>query len=68
MADKLHLVYKHVNKCITIRNISQVLQQRRQGVGILVSKIPKETNASYSLQEPAEVTIFFISLNFVIYN
>ncbi|CAN6478148.1 unnamed protein product [Victoria cruziana] len=33
----------------------KVLRERGQGFGILVSKIPKETNASYSLQEPAEV-------------
>ncbi|WZZ76970.1 hypothetical protein YC2023_088340 [Brassica napus] len=30
------------------------LRERRQGLGILVSKIPKETNALYSLQEPDE--------------
>ncbi|KAA8546833.1 hypothetical protein F0562_003243 [Nyssa sinensis] len=30
----------------------KVLRDRGQGFGILVSKIPKETNASYSLQEP----------------
>jgi trehalose 6-phosphate phosphatase len=29
-----------------------------QGVGILVSKHPKETSASYSLQEPAEVHLY----------
>ncbi|KAF3796907.1 putative trehalose-phosphate phosphatase 6 [Nymphaea thermarum] len=33
----------------------KVLRERGQGFGILVSKIPKDTNASYSLQEPAEV-------------
>jgi len=31
-------------------------QGQGQGVGILVSKHPKETTASYSLQEPAEVS------------
>nr|GMC56432.1 probable trehalose-phosphate phosphatase J [Ipomoea batatas] len=36
----------------------KVLRQRRQGFGILVSKIPKETSASYSLQEPSEVMQF----------
>ncbi|KAJ9146416.1 hypothetical protein P3X46_028685 [Hevea brasiliensis] len=35
-----------------------VLRNRGQGLGILVSKVPKETNASYSLQEPAEVKDF----------
>ncbi|GLT93828.1 hypothetical protein SLE2022_116020 [Rubroshorea leprosula] len=36
----------------------KVLRDRGQGFGILVSKIPKETNASYSLREPAEVEDF----------
>ncbi|KAK8646862.1 hypothetical protein V6N13_120632 [Hibiscus sabdariffa] len=35
----------------------KVLRERRQGFGILVSKLPKETNASYSLQEPAEARL-----------
>ncbi|KAI3873788.1 hypothetical protein MKX03_018722 [Papaver bracteatum] len=36
----------------------KVLRERGHGFGILVSKSPKETNASYSLQEPAEVMDF----------
>ncbi|CAN6916441.1 unnamed protein product [Brassica oleracea var. botrytis] len=36
----------------------KILRERRQGLGILVSKIPKETNALYSLQEPDEVMNF----------
>ncbi|XP_047974954.1 probable trehalose-phosphate phosphatase J [Salvia hispanica] len=36
----------------------KVLRERGQGSGILVSKIPKDTNASYSLQEPSEVMAF----------
>ncbi|PSR99989.1 Trehalose-phosphate phosphatase [Actinidia chinensis var. chinensis] len=36
----------------------KVLRDRGQGFGILVSKIPKETNASYSLQDPSEVMYF----------
>lgn len=35
-----------------------VLRARNQGFGILVSKVPKETNASYTLQEPSEVMFF----------
>ncbi|KAE8666814.1 putative trehalose-phosphate phosphatase D [Hibiscus syriacus] len=35
----------------------KVLRERRQGFGILVSKLPKETNASYTLQEPSEATL-----------
>ncbi|KAL2468012.1 putative trehalose-phosphate phosphatase J [Forsythia ovata] len=34
----------------------KVLRKRGQGLGILVSKAPKETNASYSLQEPSEAS------------
>lgn len=40
----------------------KVLRKRGQGVGILVSKCPKETNASYSLQDPAEVMEFLLRL------
>lgn len=36
----------------------KVLRERGQGFGILVSKISKETNASYYLQEPSEVMEF----------
>ncbi|KAI3820289.1 hypothetical protein L1987_07833 [Smallanthus sonchifolius] len=36
----------------------RVLKKRGQGFGILVSKIPKETDAIYSLQEPFEVMYF----------
>ncbi|KAG5529430.1 hypothetical protein RHGRI_029976 [Rhododendron griersonianum] len=36
----------------------KVLRERGQGFGILVSKIPKETNASYYLQEPSEARNF----------
>ncbi|KAK3019886.1 hypothetical protein RJ639_004194 [Escallonia herrerae] len=35
---------------------NQVLRKRGQGFGILVSKVPKETDASYSLQEPREAS------------
>ncbi|TKY56247.1 trehalose-phosphate phosphatase I [Spatholobus suberectus] len=36
----------------------KVLRSRGQGAGILVSKIPKETDASYTLQDPTEVGQF----------
>ncbi|XP_074563230.1 putative trehalose-phosphate phosphatase 6 isoform X2 [Curcuma longa] len=36
----------------------KVLRDRGQGFGILVSKIAKETNAAFSLREPAEVLTF----------
>ncbi|KAL5199357.1 hypothetical protein ABZP36_020560 [Zizania latifolia] len=40
----------------------KVLRKRGQGLGILVSKCPKDTDASYSLQDPAEVMEFLIRL------
>lgn len=36
----------------------KMLRERGQGCGILVSKFPKDTSASYSLQEPNEVMEF----------
>ncbi|THF97598.1 hypothetical protein TEA_007600 [Camellia sinensis var. sinensis] len=39
----------------------KVLRDRGQGFGILVSKGPKETNASYSLQEPSEASYAFFA-------
>ncbi|KAJ4814028.1 Trehalose 6-phosphate phosphatase [Rhynchospora pubera] len=40
----------------------KVLRDRGQGIGILVTKNPKETKASYSLKEPAEVMDFLTRL------
>lgn len=40
----------------------KVLRKRGQGIGILVSKIPKETNANYSLNGPMEVKDFLRNL------
>ncbi|XP_062196282.1 probable trehalose-phosphate phosphatase 6 isoform X3 [Phragmites australis] len=40
----------------------KMLRKRGQGVGIVVSKYPKDTSASYSLQEPAEVMEFLLRL------
>jgi hypothetical protein len=37
--------------------LNQKLRDRGQGFGILVSKFPKDTTASYSLQEPNEASI-----------
>ncbi|KAI4389207.1 hypothetical protein MLD38_001456 [Melastoma candidum] len=36
----------------------RILKNRGQGIGILVSKVPKETNAAYSLRDPSEVMSF----------
>uniref|UniRef100_A0A8I6XB28 Trehalose 6-phosphate phosphatase n=1 Tax=Hordeum vulgare subsp. vulgare TaxID=112509 RepID=A0A8I6XB28_HORVV len=40
----------------------KVLCNMGQGIGILVTKFPKETSASYSLREPAEVKEFLRKL------
>ncbi|KAL6657563.1 hypothetical protein ACP70R_005343 [Stipagrostis hirtigluma subsp. patula] len=40
----------------------KVLRNMGQGIGILVSKFPKETAASYSLREPVEVKEFLRKL------
>ncbi|KAM0851335.1 hypothetical protein ACQ4PT_052487 [Festuca glaucescens] len=40
----------------------KVLRNMGQGIGILVTKFPKETTASYSLREPAEVKNFLRKL------
>ncbi|KAJ4889625.1 putative trehalose-phosphate phosphatase C [Raphanus sativus] len=36
----------------------KVLRERGQGLGIVVSETPKETNASYSLRDPSQVKEF----------
>ncbi|XLR32802.1 hypothetical protein HN51_052732 [Arachis hypogaea] len=36
----------------------KVLRNRGQGIGILVSRVPKDTEASYTLKDPAEVEQF----------
>ncbi|CAL8126739.1 unnamed protein product [Prunus armeniaca] len=40
----------------------KVLREGNRGYGILVSAVPKETNACYSLREPSEVMEFLKSL------
>ncbi|XP_022965072.1 probable trehalose-phosphate phosphatase F [Cucurbita maxima] len=40
----------------------KVLRERNQGYGILVSSVPKETNAFYSLRDPPEVMEFLMGL------
>uniref|UniRef100_A0A0E0LNN0 Trehalose 6-phosphate phosphatase n=1 Tax=Oryza punctata TaxID=4537 RepID=A0A0E0LNN0_ORYPU len=40
----------------------KVLRNMGQGIGILVTKVPKETTASYTLREPSEVKEFLRKL------
>lgn len=51
--------YKH---CLLI---FQVLQLGNRGYGILVSAVPKETNAFFSLRDPSEVKIWSLSCAFL---
>jgi hypothetical protein len=39
-----------------------VLRERNCGYGILVSQVPKETEAFYSLRDPSEVKLFLFFL------
>ncbi|XAR66140.1 Trehalose-phosphatase [Bertholletia excelsa] len=40
----------------------KVLRERNRGYGILVSSVPKESNAAYSLRDPSEVMEFLKSM------
>jgi hypothetical protein len=55
-ADCADVLPVYIGDDRTDEDAFQVLRRRGQGVGILVSKHPKETSASYSLQEPAEAS------------
>ncbi|XP_057794581.1 probable trehalose-phosphate phosphatase 6 isoform X2 [Salvia miltiorrhiza] len=53
-----HVLPIYIGDDTTDEDAFKVLRKRGQGLGILVSKTPKQTNASYSLQEPTEVMHF----------
>ncbi|KAL6655912.1 hypothetical protein ACP70R_006738 [Stipagrostis hirtigluma subsp. patula] len=61
-ADCNNVLPVYIGDDRTDEDAFKVLRRRGQGVGILVSKHPKETSASYSLQEPAEVMEFLLRL------
>ncbi|WVZ64763.1 hypothetical protein U9M48_014238 [Paspalum notatum var. saurae] len=61
-ADHTTVLPVYIGDDRTDEDAFKVLRRRGHGVGILVSKHPKETNASYSLQEPAEVMEFLLRL------
>ena len=42
-------------------NLFQVLREGNKGYGILVSSAPKESNAIYSLRDPSEVNLSFLT-------
>ncbi|KAH7683506.1 HAD-superfamily hydrolase subfamily IIB protein [Dioscorea alata] len=53
-----HVLPVYIGDDRTDEDAFKVLRDRGQGIGILVSKFPKDTNASYSLREPTEVMDF----------
>uniref|UniRef100_A0ACD6AKB7 Uncharacterized protein n=1 Tax=Avena sativa TaxID=4498 RepID=A0ACD6AKB7_AVESA len=59
-ADCSNVLPVYIGDDRTDEDAFKVLRKRDQGIGILVSKHRKETNASYSLQEPAEVMEFLL--------
>nr|CAB3480893.1 unnamed protein product [Digitaria exilis] len=61
-ADCADVLPVYIGDDRTDEDAFKVLRRRGQGVGILVSKHPKDTSASYSLQEPAEVMEFLLRL------
>ncbi|KAL5992357.1 hypothetical protein ACLOJK_013274 [Asimina triloba] len=58
LADCSDVLPVYIGDDRTDEDAFKVLRERGQGFGILVSKIPKDTNATYTLQEPAEVKDF----------
>ncbi|CAA7401708.1 unnamed protein product [Spirodela intermedia] len=57
-ADSEDVLPVYIGDDRTDEDAFKVLRERGQGFGILVSKIPKDTSASYSLREPLEVMEF----------
>ncbi|XP_078441263.1 putative trehalose-phosphate phosphatase H [Wolffia australiana] len=58
LADSDDVFPLYIGDDRTDEDAFKVLRERRQGFGILVSKVPKKTHALYSLQEPSEVMDF----------
>ncbi|KAG6470918.1 hypothetical protein ZIOFF_072005 [Zingiber officinale] len=55
-ADSKDVMPVYIGDDRTDEDAFKVLRDRGQGFGILVSKFPKETNATYSLLEPSEAS------------
>jgi hypothetical protein len=63
-ADCTDVLPVYIGDDRTDEDAFKVLRKRGQGVGILVSKHPKDTSASYSLQAPAEASAVSVSVSF----
>ncbi|CAM0873454.1 unnamed protein product [Alopecurus aequalis] len=61
-ADRADVFPIYIGDDRTDEDAFKVLRNRGQGAGILVTKFPKETLASFSLREPAEVKDFLRKL------
>ncbi|KAF7816956.1 Trehalose-phosphate phosphatase [Senna tora] len=55
-ANSKHVFPIYIGDDRTDEDAFKVLRTRGQGMGILVSKVPKETQASYTLQDPSEAS------------
>ncbi|WVZ81924.1 hypothetical protein U9M48_029249 [Paspalum notatum var. saurae] len=60
--DRSDVLPVYIGDDRTDEDAFKVLRTRGQGLGILVTKCPKETDASYSLQDPTEVMEFLVRL------
>uniref|UniRef100_A0A0D9WNE9 Trehalose 6-phosphate phosphatase n=1 Tax=Leersia perrieri TaxID=77586 RepID=A0A0D9WNE9_9ORYZ len=60
--DRSDVLPVYIGDDRTDEDAFKVLRKRGQGIGIIVSKYPKETDASYSLQDTAEVMEFLVRL------
>ncbi|KAH9670002.1 putative trehalose-phosphate phosphatase J [Citrus sinensis] len=61
-ADCSNVFPVYIGDDTTDEDAFKILRKREQGFGILVSKFPKKTSASYSLREPDEVMDFLQKL------
>ncbi|KAI4307373.1 hypothetical protein L6164_030572 [Bauhinia variegata] len=57
-ANSKHVFPIYIGDDRTDEDAFKVLSSRGQGIGILVSRVPKETDASYTLQDPSEAKQF----------
>lgn len=62
LSDKTDVLPLYIGDDRTDEDAFKVLREGNRGYGILVSSVPKETNAFYSLRNPAEVMRFLNAL------